>query len=357
MPPEAASVAQALEDGAMRLAIGGRWHLGQTPVAQPLLDRLRGCRALHVTVAPDTEWDSSLPAFLTAVLRVCARHGVPSEVNAPQRLRALLTLATAQPPLEEVAAPKRVVRLPDLRPALRYIGHLWLALRPVRALPQARELLRIARQCSNQTLPIVLLVNFLVGAILAFIGAVQLREFGAEIFVADLVGIATAREMAALITAVVLSGRIAAAFAAEIATMQGNEEIDALRTVQVDVVRYLALPRVCALLLATPVLFAAAVLATLGGAVAVATAMLDIPAAAFLLQTREAVELAQFGIGFTKAMCFHAFLAAAGCYYGLGAQRTAAAVGAATTRAVVSSIVGIICIDAAFAIATNALGI
>lgn len=353
-----ASVDQRLQDHRLEVRLGGRWRLAEVPASRPLAHAIDRAPALYIVIAPDTDWDSSLPAFVTSLLRRAEHRGIPHSVDAPQQLRALLRLAMAGP-TQVVPAPAAppLLRLPDLRPALRFIGALVLSLRPVRALPQGREVVRIARQCSSQTLPIVLLVNFLVGGILAFIGAVQLRTFGAEIFVADLVGIATAREMAALITAVVLSGRIAAAFAAELATMQGNEEIDALRVVQVDVVRYLALPRVVALVLATPILFAAAATAALFGGLAVASTMLDIPASAYMFQTQQAVSLTQFLIGFCKALAFSAFLAGAGCYYGLHAERTAAAVGDATTRAVVSSIVGIICIDAAFAIATNALGI
>ncbi|MHA7834675.1 MAG: MlaE family ABC transporter permease [Algiphilus sp.] len=352
-----AELRQRLEDGTLHLQIAGRWQLGHSPDSDRLQATLRQASALHVEVAERTQWDSALPAFLTALLQSADQRALQVDLHLPARLEALLTLARKDASLPESRA-LAPFRLPDLRPPLRFVGALLLALRPgAHTLPQGRELLRIMRQTSVQSVPIILLVNFLVGAILAFIGVVQLRTFGAEIYVADLVGIATAREMAALITAVVLSGRIAASFAAEIATMQANEEIDALRTAGVDPIRYLAVPRVLALVLAMPVLFFAACIAALLGGLVVATLMIQLPASGYLVQTREMVSLTQVMIGFGKSLAFAAYLSATGCYYGLCAPRTAAGVGDATTRAVVGSIIGIICIDAAVAMLCNALGI
>ncbi|MCR9091826.1 ABC transporter permease [Algiphilus sp.] len=352
-----AQVEQHLEQGTLHLQIAGQWRLGHSPDSQRVLPALRGARVLRIEVAERTQWDSALPAFLTALLHAADRQSLDVQLQLPRRLEALLALARqdAAPPQRRAAS---ALRLPDLRPPLRFVGALLLALQPgARALPQGRELLRILRQTSVQSVPIIILVNFLVGAILAFIGVVQLRTFGAEIYVADLVGIATAREMAALITAVVLSGRIAASFAAEIATMQANEEIDALRTAGVDPIRYLAVPRVLALVLAMPVLFFIACMAALLGGLVVATLMIHLPASGYLTQTREMVSLTQVMIGFGKSLAFAAYLSATGCYYGLRAPRTAAGVGDATTRAVVGSIIGIICIDAVVAVICNALGI
>lgn len=353
-----AEIAACREGDTLVLSLSGLWRLGRSPAARQASARLEQCRRLELRVAEDTDWDSSLPAFVLGLLREAAGREIATEVVGPRRLHELLALAGDAPPATGGRASGAGWHLPDPRPALRFIGALLLALRPgTRALPQPRELLRIARQCSTQSLPIVLLVNFLVGGILAFIGAVQLRTFGAEIYVADMVAIATTREMAALITAVVLSGRLAAAFAAEIATMQGNEEIDALRTADVAPMRYLAVPRVMALTASMPILFVAACVAALAGGLTVAYLMLEIPASAYLLQTAAAVDLSQPVIGLFKAIAFAIFLGATGCYHGLQAARTAAAVGEATTRAVVGSIVGIICIDAVFAVICNALGI
>lgn len=204
-------------------------------------------------------------------------------------------------------------------------------------------------------LGVVTLVNLLVGSILAFVGAVQLKQFGAGMFVADLVSIATVREMAAVITAVVLSGRTGAAFAARIATMQGNEEIDALKTLGVSPVEFLVMPRVLALLVMTPLLYAYACAVGLFGGWLVSVGMLDLSSHLYWSRTAEALAGTHFALGTAKAFAFGALVALAGCFHGLRAGRNSAAVGEATTRAVVSGIVGVIVIDAVFAVAAYAL--
>lgn len=206
-------------------------------------------------------------------------------------------------------------------------------------------------------LPVVSLVNLLVGAILGFVGAVQLQKFGAEIFVADLVSIATVREMAAVITAVVLSGRTGAAFAARIATMQGNEEIDALKTMGVSPIEFLVLPRVLALTLMTPLLYLYACAVGLAGGWLVGVGMLDLSTTQYWDRTAETLTLNHFLLGGIKSVVFGALVALCGCYHGLNAGRSSAGVGQATTAAVVSGIVGVIVIDAVFALCAYALDI
>jgi len=215
----------------------------------------------------------------------------------------------------------------------------------------------VLQACGADALPIVGLVNLLVGAIIAFVGSVQLQQFGAGELLADGVALATVREMAAVITAVVLSGRTGAAFAAQIATMQGNEEIDALRVMGVPVVEFLVLPRVLALALMTPLLYLYACAVGILGGFLVGTGMLDLSLANYAERTVNALNWHQFAIGITKSFVFGALVAMAGCYYGLRAGRNAAAVGEATTSAVVTGIVGVIVVDAIFAVCANALGI
>jgi phospholipid/cholesterol/gamma-HCH transport system permease protein len=241
-----------------------------------------------------------------------------------------------------------------------FFGALLLAVGAVASRRQsmsARDLGRVAVDASARALMIVVVVNALVGAILAFVGAVQLVKFGAGIFVADLVGIAVAREMAAVITAVVMAGRTGAAFAAELAAMQTNEEVDALEVLGVDPVPFLVLPRVLSLLLLMPLLYVYACVAGLTGGLLVAAGMLDLAPAAYLDRTLDILDGAHLGLGAMKSLVFGALVGAVGCYCGLHAQRSAGGVGRATTQAVVASIVGIIVLDAAFAVAANALGI
>jgi phospholipid/cholesterol/gamma-HCH transport system permease protein len=220
-----------------------------------------------------------------------------------------------------------------------------------------KDLVRILADCSGRAVTIVLVVNSLVGAILAFVGAVQLAKFGAGIFVADLVGIAVAREMAAIITAVVIAGRTGAAFAAELATMQANEEVDALEVLGLSAIDFLVLPRVASLVLMMPLLYVFGCVAGLVGGMIVSTIMLEVSSTAYMLRTSEALTATHLGLGFTKSIAFGMLIAMVSCYHGLRASRDAEGVGIATTQAVVSSIVGIIVLDAVFALCANALGI
>jgi len=220
-----------------------------------------------------------------------------------------------------------------------------------------KDLGRVTADCSGRAVPIVTVVNVLVGAILAFVGAVQLVKFGAGIYVADLVGIAVAREMAAIITAVVMAGRTGAAFAAELATMQANEEVDALEVLGLNAVDFLVLPRVIALLFMMPLLYVYGCVTGLLGGMIVAAGMLSISPAAYLDRTVLALDWSHLTLGFSKSFVFGALIGLVACYFGLYAQRNAAGVGVATTNAVVTSIVGIIVLDAIFAVCANALGI
>lgn len=219
-----------------------------------------------------------------------------------------------------------------------------------------KDVSRVAADCSARAVPIVTVVNVLVGAILAFVGAVQLVKFGAGIYVADLVGIAVAREMAAIITAVVMAGRTGAAFAAELATMQTNEEIDALEVLGLRPIDFLVLPRVAALLLMMPLLYVYGCVTGLFGGMVVAAGMLDLAPAAYLDRTLVAMDWSHLALGFIKSFVFGGLIGLVSCYSGLYAERNAEGVGVATTNAVVVSIVGIIVLDAVFAVCANALG-
>jgi phospholipid/cholesterol/gamma-HCH transport system permease protein len=243
--------------------------------------------------------------------------------------------------------------------ALEFMGRIPLASASlVRAKGRfaRRDFVRVTLQCSAQALLIVLVVNLLVGSILAFVGAVQLVRFGAGIYVADLVGIAVSREMAAVMTAVVMAGRTGASFAAELATMQTNEEVDALAVLGLDTVAYLALPRVLALTLVMPLLYVYACAAGLTGGLLVASGMMDLAPTAYLDRTAEALNATQFALGASKALFFGFLVAMTACWYGLHAERSAAGVGQATTNAVVAAIVAVIAMDAVFAVCANALG-
>jgi len=185
-------------------------------------------------------------------------------------------------------------------------------------------------------------VSFLVGLILAFIGAIQLQQFGAQIFVADLVGLGMAREMGAMMTAIIMAGRTGASFAAQLGTMTANEEVDALKTMGISPIEFLVLPRLLALTLMMPLLSLYSNLMGIVGGAVVGVGMLDLGVVSYFDETRNALSLSDFGAGLIKAVVYGSLVAFSGCLRGMQCGRSASAVGAATTSAVVTSIVLIV---------------
>lgn len=250
--------------------------------------------------------------------------------------------------------------LGSLLAPLAFLGEALLAIAhglPRRWRFRKADFARVLADSSARALPIVLVVNLLVGAILAFVGAAQLVKFGAGIFVADLVAIAVAREMGAVITAVVMCGRTGAAFASELATMHANEEIDALQVLGLPAMDHLVVPRVLALLVMMPLLYAYGCAAGFLGGFLVGWGMLQLAPQAYLDRSLMVLQGTHLALGFSKAVVFGLLVALAGCFHGLNAPRHAAGVGMAATRAVVTGIVGVIALDAVFAVCANALGV
>ena len=330
-----------------------------------------GASALRVQAAEDWRWGSVEAAFLARVVHELGREINESGlVGVPPELKKLLLLAMIPPTRGSGAKPasswitglgSRVRQ--DLHALCTFVAMLGEVVRLVprfviaRAKVRGAEVFEVLAESSSRALAIVAVVNLLIGAILAFVGAVQLARFGAGIYVADLVGIASVRELTPIATAIVLAGRTGASFAARIATMQGNEEIDALTTLGVSPIEFLVLPRVIALTLLMPLLYVYGCAFAILGGMWVSAPILDLSSAAYLVELREAVGGANFAIGGLKAVVFGALVALLGCHYGLQADRSAAGVGYATTNAVVASIVGIIALDAVFAVCANALGV
>jgi phospholipid/cholesterol/gamma-HCH transport system permease protein len=362
-------------DGAIVVRIAGPWLLRESrPGAAELERELDPAHVRRVTFdARDLEgWDSALLAFLVDALRVCKARGIAAERGGlPDGVRRLLALSETAPQ----AAKRRPVGSPALLERLglasidfavtaaepvRFLGELATAgaraLR-LRARFQPADLLLQIQQCGVQALPIVTLIAFLVGLILAFMGAVQLLRFGATIYVADLVTLAMVREMGAVMTAVVLAGRTGAAFAAQLGTMRVTEEIDALRTLGIPPIEYLVLPRVLALVLMMPLLTLYADFWGIFGGAVVATGMLDLTLREFLNEAFASATLVDAALGVGKSVVFGALIGYAGCLRGMQSGQSASAVGDAATSAVVTSIVFIIVTDGLFAVLCNLLGI
>ena len=219
------------------------------------------------------------------------------------------------------------------------------------------DVLANIRDAGPSALIIVSVVNFLIGAILAFVGAVQLRKFAADIYVANLVGLAMVREMAAVMTAIIMAGRTGGAYAARIATMQGNEEIDALQVIGIPVSDYIVLPSILALVFTMPFLYLYGCLVGMFGGFVVSIAMLNITGVGYFNQTLGAVPLDQFAFGFVKSIAFAILIGVTSCQIGLKSGRSAADVGMAATQAVVTGIVGVIALDSVFAVLADVVGL
>ncbi len=212
-------------------------------------------------------------------------------------------------------------------------------------------------QVGINAMPIVGLLTFLVGVVLTFQGADQLRRFGAEIFTVNLLGISFLRETGILMTAIIIAGRSGSAFAAQIGTMKVNEEVDAMRALGIDPIELLVLPRTIALVLVMPLLGFYADMAGLVGGALMATVALDLSIGQFLTQLQGAVSIWSFWVGIIKAPVFAFAIAMIGCYNGLKVEGSAESVGRMTTRAVVQSIFLVIVIDAVFSIIFSFIGI
>lgn len=211
-------------------------------------------------------------------------------------------------------------------------------------------------QIGLNALPIIGLMSFLIGLVLVQQGAFQLRKFGAEIFVVDLVSISTVRELGVLLTAIMVAGRSGSAFTAQIGTMRLTEEVDAMRTIGIDPIDTLVLPRMLALILLMPLLvFYASLLALLGGVI-FGWLSLDIPIDTFLARMRTTITINDFLVGMIKAPVFGMIIAVAGCFEGMQVSGDAASVGERTTISVVESIFMVIVLDAFFAVFFSAIG-
>jgi phospholipid/cholesterol/gamma-HCH transport system permease protein len=252
-----------------------------------------------------------------------------------------------------------VGRCRDIRTLVEFVGHLTAALLDAARHPgriRWRDVGLVMERAGVDALPILGLISFLLGLILAFQSAIPMREFGADIYVANLISVATIRELGPLMTAIVMAGRSASAFAAELGTMKVKEEIDALTTMGLEPVRFLVVPRTVAAVLMAPLLCVFANLASLiGGGVVMLTLGFSLPL--YVNQVRGASDYGDLAGGLFKSLIFGIVVAAIGCLRGMQTRTGASAVGESTTSAVVSGLVLIAVVDGAFAVVYYYLGI
>jgi len=363
--PDRPLVALEREAGTLRVGLSGRWTiLAGLPSAAPVAEEIAVAPPRLVRFEADglESWDSALVAFVHEACSLAREAGAATDVERlPSGAQRLLALAASVPGrgamaavAEDDALSARVGRI-TLRAwatagdAVGFLGTMaiaFVALLRGRARFRRVDLVHAYETAGVGALGIVALINFLIGAVLAFVGAVQLQPFGAAIFVANLVAIAVARELGALMTGIVMAGRTGASFAAVLGTMTVNEEVDALQTSGLRPSEFLVLPRVIATALMMPVLVAYADLLGLLGGMFVGVTVLKIGPVEYARQTQQALELRHVWIGLGKSVVFGLIVSLTGCYYGLRCGRSAAAVGEATTKAVVIGIVLVVLADA-----------
>ena len=369
--PDGARATTRTEGSVLVVLLEGRWSLAQ---GSPRWGSLLGAQkpaSVRLSAEGVSHWDTSLVVFLGEALRWGSVTGVPCDLTAlPEKMRALSrqfegAMQTcghddhSRSLVVEVGLATRSV-MDNARDLLQFVGEFWIdTTRLVRGRAGLRwgDCLNEMQRCGAMALPIVSLISFLVGITLAYSGAIVLKRFGGEIWVADLIGVAMTREMGALMAAVTLSGRTGAAFAAEIGSMKANEEIDALATLGISPIRFLVIPRVLALGLMMPLLAMYANCLGILGGMAVAYATLDIPPAAYWIEMLTIVDFQDIMVGVIKSVAFGLIVGLSGCLRGLQSERNASGVGKAATSAVVTAILLIIVADAIFAVLFNAIGL
>jgi len=356
-------------DGELRVRLSGDWFLrhGLPPletVRQALADQPETRRIAFATEGV-TGWDSSIVTFARQVAELCPDQVEVDISGLPEGARGLYELAEAVPEREgarsDEKGPSFLEQVGLATLALRdgavdmvaFLGEVSVAMGQLlrgRARFRRVDLGLMLQHSGADALPIVTLISLLVGLILAFVGAVQLEQFGAAVYVADLVAIAMTREMGAMMTAIVMAGRTGAAFAAQLGSMKVNQEIDALRTMGISPLEYLVLPRMLALSLMMPLLCVYADLVGIIGGAVIGIGMLDVAPTTYVQHTIEATTFTNLFGGIFKASVYGVLVALSGCLRGMQSGDSASAVGDATTAAVVTSIVLIICTSGLFAV-------
>ncbi len=375
-PTPQALLATRQEGDALIVRLGGDWLIGApgAPEAGEVALALEqsAARRLSIEDGGIRRWDSALLLFLYQLQDDCHRRGVEFDCSAlPSGVQRLLRLATAVAPSAQPHATAEPGILAQVGMSvldlcgeayafIHFIGDTTLsALRFLKgkARYRPRDLWLLIQQCGPDALPIVTLISLLVGLILAYVGALQLAMFGAQIYVADLVAIGTVREMGAMMTAIIMAGRTGSAYAAQLGTMQVNEEIDALKTLGLSPMEFLVIPRMAALILMVPLLTLYADLVGIVGGGVASVALFDLTVLEYVHETQQALDMHDIFVGVFKAAVFGVLIATAGCLRGMQCKRSAQAVGEAATSAVVTAIVAIVISDALLTVLFTKLGI
>jgi phospholipid/cholesterol/gamma-HCH transport system permease protein len=359
MPQKATVEVTRAADGALRVQLSGDWLLsGELPSAAAALEALQSTprpTRVQFNASGLGRWDTALLTALVGIRRAAETAGVEVQTDGlPEGAQRLLALAFT---VKEREGARRVVRHPGFleqvgqaslevwsagAELVAFIGtcaQSWWRLVRGRAAFQRSDLVVAIQEAGAEALPIVSLISVLIGMIFAFVGVRQLEPFGAGIYVADLVAVAMVREMAPIMTAIIMTGRTGAAYAAALGTMKVNQEIDALSSFGIDPIDFLVLPRIIALIVMLPLLtLYGSLLGIIGGAL-VSLTMMDVSVVQYFAQTQASMSLSSPLGGLFKALVYGTLVAIAGCQQGMACGDSAMAVGQATTRAVVMGIV------------------
>jgi len=368
---------QKPDGNTLRIVISGNWKLEESMPSPEETIKTIGDKGTVKQITFDSSallaWDTGLLIFLARIIVFSSEHNINVDRKGlPVGVQRLLSLASKVPERKGARKETRHVAFlartgeqavafgHSLLETLGFIGEIFQSfLRILTGKGQFRgsDLLLYLQECGAQALPIVSLISLLVGLILAFVGAIQLKMFGAQIYVADLVGIAMVRDMGAIMTGIIMAGRTGASYAAQIGTMQVNEEIDALNTLGVPPIDFLVMPRMIALALMMPLLTLYANLMGIIGGMIVGVFGLDLSFVQYYNETKSAVGFNDLWIGLFSGFVFGVLVATAGCMRGMQCGRSASAVGEATTSAVVTGIVSIVVSTAIITVICNVLGI
>ena len=361
----------------LQIVLAGNWLLTEIPAAAAGIEKHLQGEARTRKISFDSKaisgWDSGLLTFLARVHRAAGPRNIEIDpAGLPDGARRMMALATAVPPKEDTGSHGDDVKMferigvialamwrhaPEM---LRFLGEVTQSLgRVMRGKAQFRsaDLMLVIQDVGPQALPIVALISFLVGLIVAYMGAVQLAQFGAQIYIANLVGLGMTREMGALMTGIIMAGRTGAAYAAQLGTMQVNEEIDAFRTMGFNPIDFLVMPRMLALVLVMPLMVLYSDIVGITAGMFVSVTAFEISTYEYYQQTVRAMEWRHIWVGVFKGTVYGMLIAFAGCLRGMQCGRSAQAVGEATTSAVVTSILLIVIAASLLTILFQQLGI
>jgi phospholipid/cholesterol/gamma-HCH transport system permease protein len=374
--PTTSDVAKAratsrVEGNLLQVELGGIWEITKAcPSWNDIVGKAKPAR-VQITLVELENWDSSLLLFLFEAQKWCVEAKAALDASGlPKNVRELLNQIVAAQgkdvPVDRFENPVTLVgqAVFDVWAKIKQISHfvgectlasIRLAKNPIRF--RWRDCISEMQQCGAMALPIVGLIGLLVGLTLAYTAAVLLREFGADIYVANFVGLVMVREMGPMMTGIILAGRTGAAFAATLGNMKAGEEIDAFETFGIRSVDFLVMPRMIAVTLMTPLLTLYANMLGIVGGLMVASGVLSIPPTAYWIQMQTSVDLSDLCSGVIKSITFGGIIGLSGCLRGLQSERSAIGVGRATTSAVVTAILLLIVADAIFAVLFNMLGI